>query len=74
VRSTIFAEQSPRSPPTAETTYFKNLLQKNMTPRYSICLSSHLPEYIPLFKEKLYGEITSDLVNFERKKVIRMHA
>ena len=70
VRSTIFAEQSlKKSLLTAETTYFKNLLQKNndATLQY-LPFISFFTEYIPLFKEKLYGEITSDLVNFERKE------
>jgi LPS-assembly protein len=68
VRSTLFAEQSlKKSLLTAETTYFKNLLQKdNDTTLQYLPFISFFTEYIPLFKERLYGDVTSDLVNFER--------
>lgn len=70
VRSILFAEQSlKKSLLTAETTYFKNLLQKDndATLQY-LPFISFFTEYMSLFKETLYGDITSNFVNFERKE------
>jgi LPS-assembly protein len=68
VRSTLFAEQSlKKSLLTAETTYFRNLLEKTNDRTFQyLPFVSFFTEYLPMIKDRFYGGITSDFVNFAR--------
>jgi LPS-assembly protein len=68
VKSTLFAEQSiKKSLLTAETTYFRTLVQKDndQTFRY-LPFVSFFTEYVPVLKNTFYADIASDFVNFSR--------
>ncbi|HUJ88718.1 MAG TPA: LPS assembly protein LptD [Syntrophorhabdales bacterium] len=68
VKSTLFAEQaSPKSLLTAETTYFRTLTQKdNDQTMQHLPFVSFFTEYMPVLKDKLYTNVSSDIANFSR--------
>ena len=68
LRSTVFAEQSlKKSLLTAETTYFRNLLEKSNDRTFQyLPFVSFFTEYVSLLKNRFYGDVASDFVNFAR--------
>jgi LPS-assembly protein len=67
LRSVAFAEKPfSGSLLTGEAAYFQDLTQKSndATEQYLPSLS-YFTEYVPLLKQKLYGDLSADLTNFE---------
>jgi LPS-assembly protein len=70
VKSTIFGEQSlKKSLLTAETTYFRTLVQKDNDQTFqALPLISFFTEYIPVFKNTFYADISSNVANYSREQ------
>ncbi len=70
VKSTVFAEQAlSKSLLTAETTYFRTLTQKdNDQTMQHLPFVSFFTEYLPMLKDKLYANVSSDIANFSREQ------
>jgi LPS-assembly protein len=70
VKSTVFAEQLlKKSLLTAETTYFRTLAQKDNDQTFQhLPFISFFTEYIPVLKNTLYANVSSDMANYSREQ------
>jgi len=70
LRSVAFIEKPlPRSLLTVEGAYFQDLTQKSNDNTIQYLPSgSYFTEYLPLLKNRVYGDVTSDLTNFVRSQ------
>jgi LPS-assembly protein len=68
VKSTLFAEQSlKKSLLTAETTYFRTLVVKDNDQTFQhLPFISYFTEYIPVLKNKLFADVSTEAANFQR--------
>ncbi len=68
VKSTLFGEQSlKKSLLTVETTYFRTLAQKDNDQTFqNLPFISFFTEYIPVARNTLYADVSSNLANFSR--------
>ncbi len=68
VKSTLFAEQSlKKSLLTAETTYFRTLVVKDNDQTFQhLPFISFFTEYIPVLKNMLYADVSSEVANYSR--------
>ena len=68
LRSVAFVEKPlPRSLLTVDAEYFQTLTQKDNsgTTQY-LPSASYFTEYLPMFKNRIYGDVSADLTNFWR--------
>jgi LPS-assembly protein len=70
LRSVVFAEQPySRSLLTGQVSYFEDLSTRDTSTIYQYLPAvSYFTEYVPFFKERLYGGISTDFVGFSREK------
>jgi LPS-assembly protein len=70
LRSVLFAEQPlTRSLLSGEMAFYEDLSKRDTSGVYQyLPMVSYFTEYVPLFKQRLYGDLSTDFIGFSREK------